>query len=89
MRAKLAGKIIWEFNRWERSEPKMFEKKAFPQILGSKGQIIYFPSRRGQIIYFQHFQCQNIYFQKVPAPPPPPDSESNGRPLTSCNENGF
>ena len=34
----------------------------------------------GQIIYFQHFQGQNIYFGKVPAPPPPHPSESNGRP---------
>ena len=40
-------------------------------------------SRRGQIIYFQLFQDQNIYFQKVPAPPPP--SESNGCPLKEKN----
>ena len=50
---------------------------------GQARLLFYFLGHTGQIIYFQIFGGQNIYFQKLPAPPPPPTPETNGRPLST------
>ena len=84
MRAKRAGKIF-KLNCRERSERKIFGKFALCPPNSSKLRSDYLFSFQKRTNYlFPVFSRSEIYFQKVPAPPPPP-SESNGRPLNVSN----
>ena len=81
MRAKRAG-YFFKLNCCERSEWTSFGKfGTFPPNSSKLRSDYLFSFQKRTNYFFQHFQRQNIYFQKVPAPPPPP-SESNGRPLS-------
>ena len=85
MRAKWAGKIIWELNCCKRSDPIFFLNWHF-STNSRKVKIrlfIFFPE---ETCLFSTFSRSEYLFPKSVSPPP---SESNGRPLThvTCIKN--
>ena len=82
MRAKRSGKIIWELNRCERSDPKMFWKNChfFPSSRKVKVRLFIFFQKRTDYL-FSAFSRPEYLFQKSASPP----SESNACPLKEKN----